>query len=272
MMFVTGVNGFIGSHIYNHFRTYNRRGIVRQEPGIGQIKCDLTNEKEVEQLFEFGYPSVIIHCAANASTHPDSSIFEQNTKMVQNLLKYCQKNTRFIHISSILVYGDSFPETIPTSDYGASKLACDALINAATSLQKIQGVNLRICATVGKGMTHGILKDMIYKVKSDSPTLEVYGNCPGSSKPFIHINDILHTLDTLVSYPTVNGNWNLCPNDNISSLEIAQTVMEQLNIYKPIKFNPSKVWLGDNKYLKIDSSREIMPSKLAVIKAIKECL
>lgn len=271
MMFVTGANGFIGSNIYNHFKTWNRRAIVRsdnQNKGMGYITCDLTKENEVKNLFDFNHPSVIIHCAANANTKPDSSVFEQNTRMIQNLLKYTHKNCRFVHISSILVYGNSYPFTIPTSDYGASKLACDALVNAATEQDKAIGTNLRICATVGKGMTHGVLKDLIEKAKSDLPYLEVFGECPGSEKPFIHIQNILSTLDDVVSN-TYTGNYDICPRDNISVLEIAQLVLETLNISKPIKFNPNKVWLGDNKVLKFDTVN-YPSSRYAIIKAIKE--
>jgi UDP-glucose 4-epimerase len=116
----------------------------------------------------------------------------------------------------------------------------------------VNGVSLRLTATVGKGATHGVLKDVIRKLKSDSPTLDLLGAEPGSSKPFTHVDDVVQALLLAGFDDGWKGSVNIGPNDQLSVDQLAEAAMHATRIYKPIKWlGEAANWKGDNRRLHI---------------------
>lgn len=281
MILLTGSNGFIGKHLYNHLSPNHELKCVGRSDGL-----DLTDPYLVQEVFNNNDIDTIVHFAADPNTKYDSGYpfvaFDDNVKMTQNLLQYCKQGTRFIFASTILVYGDveyakETYESIPTSVYGASKVACEAIINAFKTLKGIRPVNLRLCATVGSGMTHGALKDIIRKTIQYSP-VELFGDSPGSIKPFLHVSDVCSAVEFFMKNDFC-GAYNLTPDDNISILRIANIVMEELNIHKEIEWQgKGSLWKGDNPLLSFSNAKiqkagfriNYTKSETAIRKAINE--
>jgi UDP-glucose 4-epimerase len=258
MILLTGSGGFIGSHISDALSGDYELCLPTRQTGI-----DLTNYYHVKTLFEKDIDT-IVHFAADPTTKPDQDnpfkSFDDNIRMVQNLLHHCKEGTRFIFASTILVYGNveyakETYEQVPTSIYGASKTACEALISAYKTLKGIKPVNLRLCATVGSGMTHGALKDIIRKTLQSNKPLELFGDEPGSIKPFIHVSDVCRAVKFFINN-SLCDTYNLTPDDNISILRIANIVMEEINMSKEIKWLGSEsVWKGDNPLLSFSNAK-----------------
>lgn len=295
---VTG-GGFIGSRLFRHLCD-NYPGIEKVvciagsdpskycwgTPRVDVLQMDLRESYNRKQLHEYKFDTVFHTAGIARVSAPLTDIFPANLQTTVNLLD-CVPGARFIFTSSSTVYGnghakidfDEYDKLLPTSAYGASKVACESFIDAYTRLGRINGVNLRLCANVGPGATHGLLKDLIHKVKSDSPTLELFGDAPGSIKPFIHVDDTVRAMIWFAEENHKGGAYNVCTKDTLTVSEVADLVMEQLGVKKEkMWLGETSTWAGDNKEFSLCNKKlnragfrlNYHTSKDAVIQAIKE--
>ena len=285
-IFVTGATGFIGRHLCLRLKLLGHDIVTISRHPIMVVKKDnQTNKhavidlgetdrsKESYYLFEnlcnYHKPDVIFHLASSAVVKPDEEdphrIILDNTVSTQKVAHYAPEGCRVILASSVIVYGDwlfkkgdidsKYSERSacrPTSIYGMTKRASESIIESYTSSGKIEGVSARLCATVGSGLTHGIIKDFIRKIKSDNPYLEALGSHPGSTKPFCHIEDVVEALIMLGTKKEIESRvFNVVPDDSISVEEVAEAAMSALEIEKPIKWlGDDANWKGDNRIIK----------------------
>ena len=288
---VTGATGFIGRHLNVQLRllgheiiTISRRPImvIKKDVQIGKhFVADLgetDRSKSDYYLFENlcnqHKPDVIFHLASSAVVKPDEEdphrIILDNTVSTQKVVHYAPEGCKVVLASSVIVYGDwlfkrgdvnqrSYTEQSackPTSIYGMTKRASESIVESYTEAGKIDGVSARLCATVGSGLTHGIIKDFIRKVKSENPYLEALGSHPGSTKPFCHIEDAVDALIMLGTQDNLTDRvFNVVPDDSINVEEVAEAVMSALEIEKPIKWlGDGANWKGDNRIIRTDNS------------------
>lgn len=254
---VTGASGFLGKNVCNYLTDYELIKVYNNTKIEGGWICDLTNKNAVKMLIEKSNPDVIVHCAADPSPkHPED--YEQFIKnhilSTVNLLENCKPGTKFIYISSVLVFGNCFPVMEPTNLYGACKLSCEHICEVYSKLKNLKVNIIRPSAIVGKGLTHGLLFDIQRKLRSDSETLNLFGNSPGSSKPFVHVNDICEWIKNCIEN-NITIPINAFPRDSISVKDIAEIVMRNIGIHKEIVWESDKVWAGDNNL--IDTSNQI---------------
>lgn len=298
---VTG-GGFIGGRLYHHLLEHHKEieklvfvrgnGICGEcwgSPRVEVIYMDLSNRKNVlEELQRYKFDTVFHTAGIARVSAPLTDIFSANLQTTTNLLD-CVEGARFVFTSSSTVYGngharidfDEYDKLQPTSAYGASKVACESFIDAYTRLGRINGVSLRLCANVGPGATHGLLKDLIAKVKSDSPTLELFGNAPGSIKPFIHVDDTVRAMIWFAEENHKGGAYNVSTKDTLTVAQVADLVMEELGVKKEkVWLGDESTWAGDNKEFSLCNKKlnragfrlQHNTSKAAVIQAIKENL
>lgn len=269
MILVTGASGLIGSAIYDkvnkHYDTVGccYKNWTRKE----FVSYNLSSSIETKHLMETYKPDCVIHCAATPNPVPDfenpNKIIRKNISTTNNLLTYAPQGCKFIFMSSIVVYGDcEYPKAIedelnPKSVYAATKVASEALVNSFHNMGLIEGFIVRLGATIGPNAKRGIIYDFIKKLKSDSKNLEVFGSYPGSIKPYTHVEDVAELVRKLVlTYYKREDKARIinCANkDSVPVSQIAQIVMNELDIYKFVEFN-NKTWLGDNKELWVDTS------------------
>jgi UDP-glucose 4-epimerase len=278
---VTGSSGFIGSNLIHKLKNYNNL----LTPSRNEL--DLFNSENVKYYLYKHKPECIVHLAANPNNKPDDNnpnlILSDNILGTHNLLYYAPPQCRFIFASTICVYGNSNTPPIesslhnPTSSYGATKSACESLINVYTNQERIRGVSLRLCAVVGKGLTHGILYDFLRKIKEQKDYLEVFGNEPGSIKHFIHVDDVINAIIFMIDNPYITYPVNIVPDGLLSVKDIANLVIELTRSTKQIKWlGTQSVWRGDQNLLQ--ASNQLMKnlgiycvsSKSAMTKAIIE--
>lgn len=279
---LTGAKGFIGSNVYNYLNKIDKYDVY----GIGREHCDLTKIEEVKAYMNVIRPDVIIHLAANPLTklneNDPNQIIHDNVIATQNLCHFAKPGCKFIFASSVIVYGNlqnasELDVTMPTSVYGATKIASEAIISAYSELRGIVPIFLRMCATVGPGLSHGILKDFITKAQAEGEDFEVFGNQPGSIKPFCHVEDICNIIESAMNDEPFPRILNVVPDDVLSVEDIAKIVLKELNSNKQIKWMGStSTWKGDNP--KITCNNALLnwthplkySSKDAIIQAIQE--
>lgn len=264
---ITGASGFLGRSLLGYLLNNSNDDIYTLSRGpfsySKHISCDLVDYHRLKGIIKDLEPDKIYHLSSNPLACPNdmnpSAIIYDNVIGTNNLLASISKKCRFIFSSSATVYGtfskdrpktwDSRP--YPISIYASTKLACESLIHVYNNQNKIDGTSVRMPALVGRNPTHGVLKDIIRKVESNSLTLDLIGNCPGTIKPFCHIDDVAKILFDICENKYEYGETVLIGRrDSISVLEIANTVMRFLK-QKPITWS-NQTWPGDNLEIYIE--------------------
>lgn len=308
---ITGGSGFVGKNLieslYRHREVFgdiinmSRRGV--SSPLVSNsYSCDLGFCDDYEPEFEcLKYvmnkhkPEYIFHLAGKATVKMEGNepfdILSDNILSTQKICQWSPKGSKVILASSVIVYGDwMFEEeftrpynelnrTEPTSIYGITKRASEGILKYHTSAGRIKGVSARMCATVGRGLTHGVVYDFINKI-TNNPVLEALGNKPGSTKPYCHVDDLTKALLILAMKKETEGEYNIVPNDSISIEQVAKSVMQGLNVQREITWlGEDANWKGDNKLISVDNQKikdlgwvPKYESSEAIVQAVREML
>lgn len=300
---ILGSEGFVGrklskalsdrtevSHIYGVNRkigyTPQTAHIERLESKIHRVYTCLENEQFVRDMFKHIKPDIIFHLASTQGKDYDS--FIENVSITNNIVKHCADGVRLIYLSSSTVYGNlageiltgcrEFDELIPTNLYAASKIASEAIVNAAKSAGKFNSaVTLRPCAIIGPTSTRGAVTDIIKKVKGEAPKLELFGEAPGSVKPFLSIEDMIGAL-LHFGFGQYSDTYNISPADYVSVEDAANLIMKELGVAKPLKWlGNSCLPIGDNPLVCLDNEKALaagwsmkFPTSIDAIKAVCE--
>lgn len=276
---VTGASGFIGNHVVYRLlemgveqiiasiRSSGSRGF--RNPRVAWIGADISDPRWVKKLIYPHQPDAVIHLASNpivklGDGDLPTDIINDNIASTHNLLAYAPLNCVFINASSATVYGEGvkriggveeYHGVQPNSVYGATKAASEHLVNVYTEMGRVRGVNLRLVANVGTHATHGVLKDIIAKLRSDNPNLELLGDKPGSCKPFIYARDTAQAFWLALTNPKWHEQKtvNLSSDTVITVEQLARIVMFELQIHKPIVWLGEEAnWKGDNRTVNVN--------------------
>lgn len=125
---LTGVNGFIGSNIYNDLKNkYEFIGLSKSEKSHicdNYISCDLTDKENLEKVFKEN-PDIetIIHSAAIAHNKGNDlskeNFMKVNYESTKYLVDFSNKYLnldKFIFLSTISVYGERMEKSIYLED------------------------------------------------------------------------------------------------------------------------------------------------------------
>lgn len=308
MFFVSGGAGFIGGSLCEaligngaEVVAYDNMGggvsaAVRRlskEGRLSLVKGDLLDFKKVNATFRKHRPDVVVHLAANADVRKggkDTKLdLMQGLMLTYNVLEASRISgaSHIIFPSSSTVYGEAdvkpTPETYgplkPISLYGASKLASEGYITAFSRLYGFRYSIFRLANIVGKGMTHGIIPDLVGKLRSDPRELQVLGD-GRQRKSYVDVSDCVGAMLHVVSKTEGSDIYNISTDDQISAAEIARCVVDIVAKGARIRFGKSSGgWPGDipdsflsNKKLKAAGYRmECRSSREVVRKAVAEC-
>jgi UDP-glucose 4-epimerase len=310
---VIGGAGFIGSHlvdslmarreyvcVFDNLSTGSMEN-VRQwldHPNFTFIKGDLLNQPDLKKL-EVGNYNIIFHLAANpevslGSIEP-SIQFQQNIVATYNLLEHirrAEESPILAFTSTSTVYGE--PAKIPTPEdyaplepisvYGASKLACEALISAYAYTYGFKAVILRLANIVGPRSRHGVIHDFIQKLRKNPHELEILGDGT-QTKSYLHISECVEAI--LLATEKMKKRvevYNVGSESQINVKTIAEIVIEEIDL-KNVKLkltggvDGGRGWKGDVKNMLLDISklkalgwRPKLNSEQAVRKTVREIL
>lgn len=271
---VTGGAGFIGSHTVDKLLSKGNEVTVidnlssgrmefiehhLKKPNFKFINLDLLHFEELKKAIHGS--DVIYHMAAN----PDVRLGAENTKIhleqniiaTYNVLEAMRMNEQqnIVFTSTSTVYGEASviptPENygplIPISLYGASKLACEALITSYCHTFDMKSWIFRFANIVGERSTHGIIIDFINKLKNNPCSLEILGDGQ-QRKSYLHVSDCVDAILFAVEKSDKMVNiFNIGSNDTINSKEIGEIVVKEMGL-KDVNFTYTggkRGWKGD---------------------------
>jgi UDP-glucose 4-epimerase len=281
---VTGGAGFIGSNlvdrlvndghqviVYDNFST-GREAFLEQAGQSSRLEVVRGDLLDTEKLVATLRQDVefVFHLAANADVrfgteHPRRDL-EQNTIVTFNLLEAMRASgvKRIAFSSTGSVYGE--PQLFPTPEdgifpvqtslYGASKLACEGLLEAYSEGYGFQVFVFRFVSILGERYTHGHILDFYKQLLAHPKVLNVLGDGM-QKKSYLYIQDCMDALllVTQRSEQRVNR-YNL-------GTEECSTVNDSIDwIAAELGLDPERVyaggtrgWVGDSPFIFLDTAR-----------------
>lgn len=273
---VIGGAGFIGSHLVERLvergpvtifddLSVGRRAFVQGPLDSGGATLVVGDALDFEALKQTATGhDVVFHLAANPEARRglDNTRLdlEQGTIATHNALEAARLAgiPRFVFASSGTVYGERLEPCseldlglLPVSLYGASKLACEAMVSAFAACFELRATIMRFGNVVGPRGTHGAALDFLRKLKASPDELEVLGD-GNQSKPYLHVNDCVDGLLFALDLPTPSSQsqleiFNLAPRDATSVRAIAELcVARSPNTKARIRYTGgARGWRGD---------------------------
>ncbi len=276
---ITGGAGFIGSYIAEKLvkdgvntkvidnlvtgKKENLSECLKQD-NFSFLEYDLNNLDGLEDYLDD--VDVLFHFAADPEVRtgynrPEDS-FEQNIVNTFNLLQKIKKTNikKIVFASSSSVYGDAkiiptneeYGPLRPISHYGASKLACEALVSSFCHNYDIEGVIIRPANVIGLRGRHGLIWDLVHKLKVNQDELELLGDGK-QTKSFIHISDAIDGIFcSLNNFQDKVEVFNLGSEDSVEIMDVAKIVCKNIKLDE-IKINltggveDGRGWKGDIK-------------------------
>ncbi|MCC4768757.1 SDR family NAD(P)-dependent oxidoreductase [Methanosarcina sp. DH2] len=278
---VTGGAGFIGSHLVDHLMERGNRVLVfdnlssgkmefiehhLKNPDFFLVKGDLLDPEAIESVCKD--VDMVYHVAANPDVKLGASDtrvhFDQNILATYNLLEAMRKGSakRIAFTSTSTVYGEAsvmptpegYGPLIPISLYGASKLACEALITSYSHTFDMQAWIFRFANIVGPRSTHGITVDFIKKLKEDPCKLEILGDGK-QEKSYLHVSECVDAIIFAIEESKEEVNiFNIGSEDTISATGIGKVVTEEMGLSE-VEFaytGGSRGWKGDVPRMRLD--------------------
>lgn len=236
-------------------------------PGrIHFIHVDLSDCSATLQAFEatlkLGLIDEVWHLAANSDIPAgvmDATVDLRDTFMTTFSLLQAMKRDKVpvLHFaSSSAIYGDlgdvplheAIGPLLPISNYGAMKLASEALISAAAESYLARANLFRFPNVVGAPATHGVILDFINKLKIDGNRLDVLGDGT-QQKAYLHVSDLVDAMMYIRGAAQLPKIFpvNIGPvDDGVTVRFIAQSVVERVSPKADIHFGVgNKGWVGD---------------------------
>lgn len=290
-IFVTGVNGFVGSHLVDALvaEKYEVIGVGREKninPELADrvkkyYQCDLSNYEDVVNL-PMRNARAIINLAGLAAVGPSYDNPELymriNTAVLDTVcravIEQQASNVRIISISSGAVYSSQQPLPLSeesklapeSSPYAASKIAMEEL-SLKYRESGLDCVVARPFNHIGPGQMPGFILPDLFKdisaLETQSDTLKV-GNLT-TKRDYTDVRDVAKAYTNLVSAEKLNhGVYNVCTGRSLSGEYILEKLKEELQLPElahevdETRFRPSDApdLYGDNSRLSADTGWE----------------
>ncbi|MBR1092277.1 NAD-dependent epimerase/dehydratase family protein [Bradyrhizobium manausense] len=304
---VTGGAGFIGTNLARALSGAGAEVLILDDLSLGQrgylppgkairfAQVDVADREALSAALSqaSGYPSVEVwHFCANsdiqAGAHDPKldlrSTFQTTFALLEEMRVRGWTTINFASTSA--VYGDQgdtpLNETatlLPISNYGAMKVASEAVIRASCESFLTTARIFRFPNVVGMPATHGVIFDFVRRLIADPICLSVLGNGE-QQKPYLHVGELIEAM-LFIRCRTAAGHhiFNIGPLDAGTRVnQIAQLVCQAIAPRAAIAYGVDpRGWIGDVPRFRYDVSRLLRlgwkPSKTssqAVEKAISE--
>ena len=263
---VTGVTGKIGSLIIKNLSTesevicFSKSKKLKLKFNSKKIKIFKHNfvksplKKKIDKKFD-----TILHLAnQNNQSRKDKS---NNEKIIINLDDSFQKISKFIFLSSQMVYGnpnkinvkESFYLQPKSSYYASSKISCEHLLNKISAQNKMTVINLRISGILNSK------ENLMFKIKENlkkNKDIKLYGG-KNLYRDYLHTDDLEKVLKLIYKKRFEKSKTFIY---NFSSFQ-NKTIYELVLIMKRYLKSKSKILILNNPPIRENFSMNIKKIK-----------
>jgi UDP-glucose 4-epimerase len=223
---VTGAEGFLGRALVRLLEHSHQRVIAldssepeRVDPtsGVTKVRCDITDQLQMEKVFREYDIGKVVHLAAilpTAAQRDPVLVTRVNVVGSVNLLELARQFgvARFVFGSSLSIYGSCPPDYVvsendraaPEDVYGAAKLYVEQLGQSFVDSGALQFVSLRIGRIVGPGArsTTSAWRSAIFELLQTRCPANLTLPYVGSERVLlVHVQDAAGALMTLLQAP-----------------------------------------------------------------------
>ncbi len=270
---VTGANGFTGQHLvrtlvnkgFEVIATSRNESKLPSYNNLTYYNCELTDVRNVENLFDLTRPGAVIHTAAmskpdECAANPDLCT-ANNIIATQHLLDAASKvgTNHFVYLSTDFIFGENGPHEeddipSPLNLYGASKLEAEAFVNAA-SIKTTIVRPVFMYGPVWENLRPSFIQWVAGKLQKAEPIKVV----TDQARTPTYIGDLCWGIQKIIE-DQVTGVFHLAGKDIVSPYDMAVAVAKHLNLplglIEPVTAStfPEPVKRAQRSGLKIDKA------------------
>ncbi len=270
---VTGGAGFIGSHLVDALVKEGKNIVVIDSLSSGDIKhisghiekglirfvkADLLGSgwqdelKGVERVWHIAADPDVRQGGLTPSHQVENNLIA-TTRLLEAMRVH--RVPEIVFTSTSTVYGEAkvipTPEDYtplePISVYGATKLACEAMISAYCHSFNMQCWLFRFANIIGERSNHGVIWDFVHKLKKDPNRLEILGNGK-QTKSYLIVSECVDAIifGSDKAKERVNT-YNIGSPDWVSVTDIADIIVTEMGL-SGVQYNftgGERGWVGD---------------------------
>ena len=229
---ITGSNGFIGKHLTDFLsKNYSVIGIDKNS----ENSIDIQNKIDVEKVFEYFKPDIVIHLAAIAGVRISKKFPNEyiKTNLIgsNNIFELCKEYgvEHVIFMSSSSVY-DDLGNLKPLSMYGLTKLFGEQLLESFDIKYK---TIIRPFTVFGEnGRKDQLIEGWIDKIKCGKPIV-FYGDGE-SFRNYVYVGDLCSAIKSIIE-KNYSGTLEIGGKDIVKLKDVLnnfQTVFKYIDVIK----------------------------------------
>lgn len=284
---VTGGAGFIGSHLVDRLVSRGDEVIVVDNLATGDrsniaghlgkgtvtfIQEDLIGDgwkascRDVDRVYHIAADPDVRASAVSPAAQVRSTVL--TTASVLEAMRESGV-PEIVFTSTSTVYGEasviptpeSYTPMEPVSVYGASKLACEALISSYCHSFGMKGWVYRFANIVGPRSNHGVIWDFVRKLRADPSCLEILGDGK-QTKSYLGVGECVDAMLFAADHPGAVFNvFNIGSEDWIDVVSIADIVCREMGL-SGVRYRftgGERGWVGDvpKMLLSVDRIRSL---------------
>jgi UDP-glucose 4-epimerase len=249
---VTGASGFVGARACTHLEAAGH-DVVRlshsDKAGFDSTFdyfVDIADAETFSNLDDVNEIDAIVHCAGIAHRFGRTSkedYWRVNVEGTTNVAEFAaqKKVGRFVHLSSVLVYGPSRsaqPVTAqqtpaPADDYSSSKLAGEAAATAVCMAAGIKLAILRPVPVLGEGSRGNVAR----LIRAIDRNRFVWIGDGRNERSFVYVSDVAEAVLTALSIPEEFAIFNVT-GGSMTVRELVEGILEKLGRRSPVRIIP----------------------------------
>jgi GDP-4-dehydro-6-deoxy-D-mannose reductase len=278
--FVTGVDGFIGSHLAealvaagDEVYGLSRSNAAERSDAVVRFQGDVSSADAVERAVAQAKPDRVFHLAAQnniqASFADPGTTLQANVQGSLHVFDAVRKTCPLavvVSVGSSAEYGrtaaghDAIGEDLPlapTSPYGVSKAAQGMLCAVYATVHGLRALHVRPFAIIGPRKTKDALSDFCRNVvaieRGESDRFLV--GPLASVRDFVDVRDCVAALVLLSERGATGGVYNLCNGSGVRLSEIVASLQRvSRRPFEPVA-DPSRLRAADDSRIIGDPSR-----------------
>jgi UDP-glucose 4-epimerase len=243
-----------------------RREAVDSIPNVEVVRGDVSRRTDLNRL-ETGEWESVYHLAAQANVPASVADpvrdFQVNGLGTLHVLEWARKQRIgcLVYASTVAVYApdSSMPVTEdaplgPSSPYGASKLAGEALFRAHGRSYGLRTVILRLFNIYGPGMTKYVIHDLVRKLLANPRELVILGD-GGQVRDYLHVSDAARAFMLAAAHARSGEIINLGSGVPVRIDELADRIIDAMGLEDVCKSYTGSSWPGDVRAWYADTRR-----------------